>query len=100
MHQEKQYLDIIYEKNKLTPYIVKQPFFKKKYRAKILHFIGNFFLGGSSRLVVDLIENLGDNYEQIVITQKLPKEPAYVNLEIYEYDYPNIESYVKILEKQ
>jgi glycosyltransferase involved in cell wall biosynthesis len=41
-------------------------------------------VGGSSRLVVDLVENLGSHYEQIVLTSLDPKPPAYSGIEVAE----------------
>jgi glycosyltransferase involved in cell wall biosynthesis len=46
-------------------------------RLKILHVIGNFHIGGSARLVVDLVEHLGHLYDQQVIARELPDVPAY-----------------------
>ena len=54
-------------------------------RPRIAHIIANFMTGGSSRLVVDLIENLGHVYEQEVITSCIPNPPNYVGLNICEY---------------
>jgi glycosyltransferase involved in cell wall biosynthesis len=47
-------------------------------RPRITHFIGNFNTGGSSRLVVDLIEHLGHRYDQEIVTRSLPDPPHYV----------------------
>jgi len=46
-------------------------------RKRVLHIIINFWTGGSARLVVDLIENLGHLYEQKVLTKDVPDIPAY-----------------------
>jgi glycosyltransferase involved in cell wall biosynthesis/2-polyprenyl-3-methyl-5-hydroxy-6-metoxy-1,4-benzoquinol methylase len=54
------------------------------HRPRVLHAIANFMIGGSSRLVVDLIEHLGDSYEQKVLAGYIPKPPAYLNLSIVE----------------
>lgn len=54
-------------------------------RPRVLHAIANFMTGGSSRLVVDLIEHLGHLYEQEVITSFVPNPPAYEGLAIREY---------------
>ena len=54
-------------------------------RPRIVHAIANFMTGGSSRLVVDLIERLGHLYEQEVITSFVPEPPAYTGLVIHEY---------------
>jgi glycosyltransferase involved in cell wall biosynthesis len=57
-------------------------------RPRVVHVIANFMTGGSSRLVVDLIEQLGKNYEQSVITSFIPDPPAYIGFEISEYRCP------------
>jgi hypothetical protein len=51
---------------------------------RILHVIGNFMTGGSSRLVVDLYEGLGHRYVQRVATQFVPPEPAYIGIPVTE----------------
>lgn len=51
---------------------------------KVAHVIANFMTGGSSRLVVDLIEHLGSSYRHVVFTSFNPDPPAYVGLEIEE----------------
>ena len=51
---------------------------------RILHAIGNFMTGGSSRLVVDLYEGLGHRYVQRVVTQYVPPEPAYLGIPVTE----------------
>ncbi len=54
-------------------------------RPRIVHAIANFMMGGSSRLVVDLIEHLGHKYEQEIITSFIPDPPAYRGAVIHEY---------------
>lgn len=49
---------------------------------RILHVIGNFYTGGSPRLVVDLVERLGDRFAQSVITRDASSPPAYVGLPV------------------
>jgi glycosyltransferase involved in cell wall biosynthesis len=51
---------------------------------RVLHVIGNFMTGGSSRLVVDLYEALGHRYVQRVVTQYVPAEPAYLGIPVTE----------------
>ena len=51
-------------------------------RPKILHAIGNFLTGGSSQLIIDLIESLGHQFEQGVVTKYLPDPPNYIGLNI------------------
>ncbi len=66
------------------PYIVNMPEGLRKNRPRILHVIANFMTGGSSRLVVDLIEHLGHEYEQQVLTSYLPRPVHYVGVPITE----------------
>ncbi len=49
----------------------------RKNRPRILHVIANVMTGGSTRLVLDLIENLGHRYEQEVVTSYIPSPPDY-----------------------
>ncbi len=54
----------------------------------IVHAIANFMTGGSSRLVVDLVEHLGSQYRQMVLTSFNPDPPAYVGVDIEECRFP------------
>lgn len=72
-------------------YCVKSPLPGIANRPVVLHVIANFCTGGSSRLVVDLIENLGANYDQRVVTSYIPAPPAYTGLDITEYRFPTDE---------
>ncbi|HXG64628.1 MAG TPA: glycosyltransferase family 4 protein [Blastocatellia bacterium] len=67
------------------PYEVRIRYPVQAQRPRILHAIGNFWTGGSARLVVDLIERLGHRYEQQVIARDLPHLPAYVGLKIRQH---------------
>ena len=60
----------------------------QKNRPKIIHAIANFMTGGSSRLVVDLIEHVGHKYEQEVITFFIPPRLAYAGLTIHDFSGP------------
>jgi hypothetical protein len=54
-------------------------------RTRVVHVIGNFMTGGSSRLVVDLYEHLGHRYEQEVVTRYNPYPPNYTGIPTYEF---------------
>jgi glycosyltransferase involved in cell wall biosynthesis len=54
-------------------------------RPRLVHVIGNFMTGGSSRLVLDLFEHLGHLYEQEVVTQYNPVPPNYTGIPIHEF---------------
>jgi glycosyltransferase involved in cell wall biosynthesis len=69
-------------------YLVQLPATVVAYRPIVLHVIANFCTGGSSRLVVDLIENLGTDYDQRVVTSYIPTPPDYTGLDITEYRFP------------
>ena len=74
--------------SKMLPYAVLEPTPALSTRPRVVHVIANFMTGGSSRLVVDLIERLGQHYEQSVITSFVPNPPAYVGLKISELRSP------------
>jgi len=50
--------------------------------ATVLHVIGNMYTGGSARLVVDLAERLGDEFDHVVVARDLPAEPHYVGVRV------------------
>jgi glycosyltransferase involved in cell wall biosynthesis len=65
-------------------------------RPKILHAIGNFKTGGSARLVVDLIENLGHQFDQKVIIPSLSNSVGYTGIDIVEcFSTEGLLSYAK-----
>jgi 2-polyprenyl-3-methyl-5-hydroxy-6-metoxy-1,4-benzoquinol methylase/glycosyltransferase involved in cell wall biosynthesis len=68
-------------------YLVKQPqpVTRAGQRPRILYALANFMTGGTSRLVVDLIEHLGDHYDQEVLTSFIPSPPAYEGVTIREF---------------
>ena len=67
------------------PYTVRILHPVKEDRPVVVHAIANFMLGGSSRLVVDLIERMGHLYDQKVITSCITDPPAYAGTDIREY---------------
>jgi len=54
-------------------------------RTKVIHAIANFQTGGSSRLVVDLIEHLGHKYDHEVISFLIPKPLAYAGVKMHDF---------------
>jgi glycosyltransferase involved in cell wall biosynthesis/ubiquinone/menaquinone biosynthesis C-methylase UbiE len=77
--------------NPESGYLVKQPKRLEPQRPVIVHIIANFMTGGSSRLVVDIFEHLGQRYDQRVVTSFAPQPPAYVGIPIEEIRFPNDE---------
>lgn len=69
-------------------YRVQHPEEHSPERVPVLHAIANFCLGGSSRLVVDLMEKLGNDYAHSVLTRHVPDPPAYTNLDIQVISHP------------
>lgn len=53
-------------------------------RPVVVHVIGNFCVGGLSRLVVDIIEWTSDRYEHVVITLRNPDPPAFLGVKVVE----------------
>jgi glycosyltransferase involved in cell wall biosynthesis len=72
----------------LTGYAVRMPSASTAPRPRVLHIIPNFMTGGSSRLVVDLIERLGDRYEQGIVTSHVPTPAAYRGPRVIELRQP------------
>lgn len=69
--------------NKVAAYQVNvQPAGQQQKR--VLHAIANFMTGGSSRLVVDIIEGLGAAYRQEILTGFIPFPAAYQGVTICE----------------
>ncbi|HNT02590.1 MAG TPA: glycosyltransferase [Bacillota bacterium] len=56
-----------------------------KERPKIIHAIPNTFVGGSTQLIVDLIEHLGHKYDMEIITAALPKEGMHKGMTIHDF---------------
>jgi len=70
----------------------------KARRPRLLHCLGNFHTGGSSRLVVDLFEQLGSFYEQRIIVRSLPVLPHYLGFPIKQFtesQLSEISSYIR-----
>lgn len=53
-------------------------------KPKVLHAIANVQTGGSTRLVVDLVERLSSDYRQLILTSYQPTPVDYVGLEVEE----------------
>jgi glycosyltransferase involved in cell wall biosynthesis len=82
------------------PYVVKQPEAPRAGRPRVLHVIMNFYLGGSARLVVDLLEGLGAAYDQRVVSCDLPPAPAYTNLALTHHPAFTLEAALEALHRE
>jgi glycosyltransferase involved in cell wall biosynthesis len=49
---------------------------------RVLHVIGNFYTGGSPRLIVDLVEQLGERFTQSILTRDVSSPPAYSGVDL------------------
>lgn len=67
-----------------APYVVKPPLQVRASRPRVLHVMANFMTGGSSRLVIDLIERLGGEYEQRILTSFIPSPTHYLGADVTE----------------
>ena len=79
------------------PYVVKQAQSRPD-RPRVLHVIANFHLGGSARLVVDLLEGLGHAYDQRVVSYDLPPVPAYTGLALAHHTARTFDAALEVLE--
>lgn len=70
------------DSGRVTAYRVQaQPVYGK--RRRVLHVIANFMMGGSSQLVVDIVEALGSMYQQKILTAFVPFPVAYSGVPVY-----------------
>ncbi|HVG16412.1 MAG TPA: glycosyltransferase family 4 protein [Chitinophagaceae bacterium] len=82
------------------PYHAKMLHAPGKDRKKVLHVIGNFWTGGSARIVIDLFEHMGHCYEQEILTRDIPPVPAYTGIDIHLCtEWENIEPVVVHLKR-
>lgn len=51
-------------------------------RKKVLHFIENFYTGGSSRLIIDIIEYYGHKYDHKIFTMAYRGEEEFLNIDV------------------
>jgi glycosyltransferase involved in cell wall biosynthesis len=65
-----------------TPYrvVIKKEILEE--RKKVLHFIENFYTGGSSRLVIDLIEYFGHKYQHKIFTSAYRGEDEFLDVDV------------------
>lgn len=49
---------------------------------RVLHVIGNFYTGGSPRLIVDLVERLDGRFTHSILTRDISSPPAYSGVDL------------------
>jgi glycosyltransferase involved in cell wall biosynthesis len=82
----------------IVPYKVKDPALKPATR--IVHVNGNFIVGGSSQLIVDIIENIADLYQHSVIVPAVPDPLSYQPLDIRGYGLTNMQELYTYLKNE
>jgi glycosyltransferase involved in cell wall biosynthesis len=82
------------------PYVVQQPPASRADRPRVLHVIMNFHLGGSARLVIDLIEGLGHAYDQRVVSCDLPPAPAYTGFALTHHTAFTLDAALAVLQRE
>jgi len=73
---------------------------RNKKRPKVVHALANFLTGGSSRLVVDLVEHLGHQYDQEVISFCIPTPLAYSGVVLHDFSGNVTEKQIEIFLKE
>lgn len=73
----------------VEPYeiVIKKPLEEK--RKKVLHIIENFYTGGSSRLIIDIIEYNGHKYDNKVFTMAYRGKEEFLNADVEIIDINN-----------
>jgi len=79
-HPNKQHGD-----NSVDPYQVEVIHSLEKDRPVVVHALANFMMGGSSRLVADLVEHLGHCYDHRVVTSYVPTPPAFTGFPVHVF---------------
>jgi glycosyltransferase involved in cell wall biosynthesis len=67
---------------------------------KIIHVNGNFIVGGSTQLIVDIIERTSDKYSHQVIVPAYPEPIPYEPVSIYQFSIDRMVDLYKHLEKE
>lgn len=75
---------------------IKQPL--EPNRKKVLHFIENFYTGGSSRLIIDIIEYYGHKYDHKIFTMAYRGEEEFLNVDVEVIDVAEKEQILKMIE--
>lgn len=83
----------------VEPYTVtlKQPL--EPNRKKVLHFIENFYTGGSSRLIIDIIEYYGHKYEHKIFTMAYRGAEEFLNVDVEVIDVADKQNVLKMIEE-
>jgi glycosyltransferase involved in cell wall biosynthesis len=80
------------------PYVVKK--ISSGGKDKIIHANGNFVIGGSSQLIVDLVERSSDQFQHKIIVPVHPRPLPYQPLDIREFPLSRITQLYKYLREE
>jgi len=74
----------------LAPYVVKplRAADPKVKRPLVMHVIANVYVGGSTQLIIDILEHLNDRYEQEVVTSALWHGGDHENMVVHHFPAP------------
>ncbi|TFZ67415.1 glycosyltransferase [Hymenobacter sp. UV11] len=75
--------DYLQDKKHFSPYILKKKYSKGTIR--IVHVNGNFVVGGTTQLIVDIIENMSEKYAHEIIVPDYPEPLPYQPVNIHKY---------------
>jgi glycosyltransferase involved in cell wall biosynthesis len=73
-----------------VPYVVRplRPADPARPRPRVLHVIANVYVGGSTQLIIDLLEHLADRYDQDVVTAALWPGGAHQGMVTHHFPAP------------
>jgi glycosyltransferase involved in cell wall biosynthesis/2-polyprenyl-3-methyl-5-hydroxy-6-metoxy-1,4-benzoquinol methylase len=74
----------------MKPYTVRPNFSGADNRPKILHVIPNVYIGGSTRLVADLVERLSDRFEHEIVTSALCPYGEHQGMIVHHVSQPSV----------
>lgn len=83
---------------RFSAYIVKYP--EGRGTRKVVHVIGNFIVGGSSQLVVDIIEGTSDEYLHKIVVPYTEEQLAYQPLDIHAFSIAQLRDLSTWLENE
>jgi glycosyltransferase involved in cell wall biosynthesis len=81
-----------------TPYLLKTRSSGSPH--KIIHVNGNFLVGGTTQLIVDIIEHLSDSYTHEIIVPDYPEPLPYQPVTIHKYALDELQALHDFLKKE
>ena len=98
------YKSHLYIEGKLKEKVVQKPYLLKyqpsKSNIKIIHVNGNFIVGGSSQLIIDIIERTSDKYDHQIIVPDYPDPLPYQPVSIKKFSIVEMHNLYQYLEAE